>query len=897
MADVSKEVKIIFEGVDNVSDIIGNVSTRLEDFGGKVTSATQPLADLAATVLKTEAALAALAVGGLVLAFNESKKFEAAQLELAKVLSDEEIPRLEEAKQAAFNLSDQYGQSSSEIIQSIAEWRQAGFDLNDSLKLTAASMDLVIAGNLSAADANAILVATLKGFKSPAEDAARLTDILNAVSNEYATNVLELGKGMAGLSPIAKTMGFSFEETAGLLTPVIEVFRSGDEAAIALKTGLLKLIDDTPAVTEALKSIGVSQTDSNGALRSGKDILYDVAAAFVNLDDNQKLFITQQLVGIQQSARMVEVFNGLSKSTEVTAVAMNAAGSAAKEVEIRLGSAEVAVDRFIRAAQNLAIAVGFQFQEAAKEAIDGGTAIENALRGMVDDGTFAPILDLVRSFASSLGADLKQIAQILPEAFEGVDWTKLIDSLGTLGEAVKGIFKAAFGDVDLTTAEGLQKAVQKIVDSVAALTNVTAGILEAWQPFVRAISDAVDTFNESGEATQTFVGNVLGFAQAVNTFASNIDIITKSLQAVALALTALNITNLAGAVGGFTALGTAVVNFTASIYPLPAILATVATGLAIDWLFDKIIPGWDQLRLAVASNVDVLHGFDDAQGEWIGSADDVEETLSNQKTIWEELSDAIDAMPPIVETQVSAPGAALTKQEIDEISKAFAEVTEDKTITVTAEADEGSFKRVGDIIIEELPDGRIVFTQAKLDQSSVDATKSKLDQDIPTEKQIEIRLQGEIDIEIAKIQAQAESLQSYFEWSAKVDIAEIEQVFETIRNQSDNITEMFVNTGDVLVGLASSLGDISSLARLEVFELMEAEAERRDALLVEQQKLTEAQIKYLEARTSALGRGESIITIQDDGLQAELELVLQRIIELTQIRANEEGLNFLLGVT
>jgi hypothetical protein len=78
---------------------------------------------------------------------------------------------------------------------------------------------------------------------------------------------------------------------------------------------------------------------------------------------------------------------------------------------------------------------------------------------------------------------------------------------------------------------------------------------------------------------------------------------------------------------------------------------------------------------------------------------------------------------------------------------------------------------------------------------------------------------------------------------------------------------------------------------------MEAESARRDLLLIEQQKLTTAQIAYLEARTKAMQSGQGIITIQAEGLEPELEMVLQRIVQMAQIRANEEGLNFLLGVT
>jgi hypothetical protein len=106
---------------------------------------------------------------------------------------------------------------------------------------------------------------------------------------------------------------------------------------------------------------------------------------------------------------------------------------------------------------------------------------------------------------------------------------------------------------------------------------------------------------------------------------------------------------------------------------------------------------------------------------------------------------------------------------------------------------------------------------------------------------------------------------------------------------------MFANTGETIVGLSESLlsaGVYSS----DVFELMEDENRRRNELLLDQQRLTTAQIQYLEARRVAMQRGDAILTINAEGIQPELELVLRRIIELAQIRANEEGLNFLLGV-
>ncbi|MBN2397107.1 MAG: phage tail tape measure protein [Deltaproteobacteria bacterium] len=516
-SDAERVVSIIFNGVDNVSSVAGDVTGTLGKIGDVVEGIAHPFAVLGENVLKTEAALAALAAGGLLYALNRSIDFQSASIELLKVLGDES-DRLGEAQQKALELSDAYGVSSTAILGAMANFKQAGFDLDGAMTLAANSLDLVIAGDLEAAEASEILVAALKGFKAPAGDATRLTDILNEVSNNYATNVRELGVGMAAISPIARTMGFSMEETAGLVTPIIEVFRSGDEAATALKTGLLKLVDDSKPVREALSSIGVSQTDANGALRSGKDILFDVATAFQGLEQNQKLYVTQQLVGIHQAGRMVEIFDALSKTTEITATAMGAAGSAAEEVKKRLESAEVAVDRFKTGFENLGIAIGNEFLMAAQEAIEGGTDIEHALQQVVKDGTFAPIFDRLRAFGVDIGDYLHAIAEAIPEAFEQVDFDRLMESLGNLGGSFKSIYDAIFGDLDLTKPEDLAQAIQKVVDTITTLTNVTSGIVEQVSPLVEMFVNMTEKTNKWDAETQKAAGNRLADAMIIDKF-------------------------------------------------------------------------------------------------------------------------------------------------------------------------------------------------------------------------------------------------------------------------------------------------------------------------------------------------------------------------------------------
>jgi TP901 family phage tail tape measure protein len=441
-------------------------------------------------------------------------------VELEKVLGDQP-EALEAAKKAAFDLSRQYGESSSAILLSTADFKQAGFDIVDSVTLTKNAMDLSIAGSIGSSEASEILIATLKGFKEPASEAARVVDILNEVSNKYATNVSELGIGMSELSPIANLMGFSFEETAGILTPVIEIFRSGNEAATALKMGLLKLVDDSKPVKDALAALGVAQLDANGHLRSGKDILYDVAKAFQTAEKNDKLFLAAQLVGIRQAGKMVEVFDGLAKTTEITSVAMSAAGSAALEVAARLESSEVIVNRFKEGFNNLAIVVGDQFQEAAKEAISGGTAIENALEDIIKDGTFKPVFDALGDFGIEIGEYLKGIAKAMPEAFERIDFDGLLDALDSIG----GSLGELFDGLDLTDPEDLAKAIQFIVDSLESLALVTKGMVDVFGPLTENIIESIKGFNDMDDATKEASGNILAVAKAI----TDIGVITASL--------------------------------------------------------------------------------------------------------------------------------------------------------------------------------------------------------------------------------------------------------------------------------------------------------------------------------------------------------------------------------
>ena len=194
MANVTKTVEIIFGARNEVGKTITNIDGQISSLNTSITAATKPLAGIADSVFKLDAALLALAVGGLVYAYDRAVKFETAMVSFRKV-SDGTPESLNAAREAAFALSAQYGATAVSVLNSTSDFVMAGYDTQQSLYLTERALQLMMAGEVSVAEASQYMVTILKGFKAPAEDAGRLTDILNKVSDETSTNVRELATG------------------------------------------------------------------------------------------------------------------------------------------------------------------------------------------------------------------------------------------------------------------------------------------------------------------------------------------------------------------------------------------------------------------------------------------------------------------------------------------------------------------------------------------------------------------------------------------------------------------------------------------------------------------------------------------------------------------------------
>jgi hypothetical protein len=129
-----------------------------------------------------------------------------------------------------------------------------------------------------------------------------------------------------------------------------------------------------------------------------------------------------------------------------------------------------------------------------------------------------------------------------------------------------------------------------------------------------------------------------------------------------------------------------------------------------------------------------------------------------------------------------------------------------------------------------------------------------------------------------------------------VDIADAEASAKVLVAAFGSVNTGITSTGSLLSGLFSNLEKASSWNRDIIEDQIDMENERRTKEFDAQQKLIEQQMKLNELKLERYKSGNAAISITADGLQPHLEMILWEILEKIQIRANESGAEFLLGI-
>lgn len=953
MADLSKTIQIVFEAVDNTGTGISALSKGVGDLAGNLESATAPFADLTQKILAFDAVVVGLAATLGKAAIGETAQFEES-LYLVKKQLDDLDPSLEEVRLAIQDVGLAYGVNANEVAKSTAAFMAAGYDYKTAAELVKSSTNLMIAGELGAAEATTAITASLAGFKVPAVDAAaaavHIGDVLNKIGDISSGAFDQIVDGFKQIAPTAKDAGWSMEQTAAAIATIVDTGYSGSEAANALKSGLVQLVDPPKDAREALKGLDVALVDSNGTQRLAGDIMADLAGKYQGLTQEQKLQTSAVIFGKDQAGKLNALLGDWGKNQGYVAQMLDettgAVGSMAKEVQGKMDTLQTAINKTNEAWRQFLENLGAKIVEGG----DFKTLTENlgklgvAFRDVIQAGDLDPLIKPFQDAFEVIGQLFADMAENLPAALEKIDWSKFEDAVASLGDSFGSIFEG----IDLSTPEGLAKVIQDILDLGAGLIKTTSGIVDGLKPLFQIIGSIVDGFASLDPEVQKAIGYFLGISTTVNTLSGYVkgfaDLIgaggglLKSLTAmgpvlaaVGVAFAAFEFGKWAGEVTGYNdaadkliaklnGVPDAAEPAADAIGRIPENLKAVSesTGLAISSMEDfnraadrgEII--FDNVANTWIKGSDALTQVEASTGLVIGSLREFNDLADRGKIVWDETSQtwitAAEAsrrvgeewaklveiggnLNPALKAQYEAMGLAAdgTKKLGDATKDSGRNVEYFQAILKTTEA---AFKS-GKMSQEEYTAATTAI-QEEAKKSGISLDKLTKSEEDAAKKTKDLAAESEkFALEWEKLLS-AERI-AVFQASADIQVAQIEADSKRAVAAMEMLSASFANTGDVLTELIGLWAGLEGMDQSKIEAWIEREYAIREKLAQAQIDLVNAEIRRLEAQSRLLEKGGVELKITSDGLEPELEAFMFRVIDKVRVSVAGSYEEFLLG--
>ena len=917
MADTSKTVEIIFGGVDKTAGAVTSVGRNLDSLTGRVGDLTGPLANITDSIVKLDLALAAAAVGVTGYAVKIADDFDTAFGEIATLIG-----------QPASNLQDfqnqilQYSESSTasldQITQATYSAISAGIDYKDSLELLNAAEQLSIAGRADLGDTTTALVSTLNAFGASADQAGEFADTFFTAVQLGQTTIPELASSIGRLAPIASAAGLGFDEmAAAIATITAETGTSTPEAITGIRAAITALLKPTKEASDIAAELGIEFNAAALESKGFAGVLSDVAEATGgNTETIAKLFGSVEALApvLALTGNAADAFaDNLVKFNDNAGASANAAA----ELADTLG---LLSQTLVNNLQSALIGVGGRLTDETRSIVQSLTSIFNSLGSEIrlENGAFDPILDALEGLAGDIDRKMEAIAENFPEALANLDLSQLLASFGDLSDELGDAFTNVFGDIDLNTVEGLEQALQRVVDAFTALVNISAGIVDGLQPLFQAIGKGIEEFEDLDESTKRNVGELLGLSKAIDTVLPALGALGGGLESIGTGLTALagaqgfkaligNLNSVKGvaatagrggliglALAGGYGVGTLINEFV--IEPMEKAFGNSIGG----WLYEqfnaeeiekiknqlkplteeekKLAKQTGELRELndrLANKLkDTATATEDTQKAWQDYANELVNTANQQN----KLNDAIGG----------------TDSNLARSGNAIDQLTDKASKNGDALGDVGqATKRLAEsndslVLGYDKASGKVNSWSGTIIKSG----KSLGDTAAKTEKLVNETASYRLELE--KIDSNERI--KFIEAQVSLDIAEAEANAEKVIATFDSINTSIDSTGSIISELFGSLGEGSRLDQLDVASQIRKENELREKAFELQEKMTKAQIEEIKARTRQISKGDALIKVDGTGLQPHLEAFMFEILREIQVRVNADGEEMLLGL-
>ena len=387
-----------------------------------------------------------------------------------QAITTEYKQQLEQMGESSKQWAKDYGVSTTEINQGLAEVVRKGYDANQTMGVMPAILDATKASGDAFNDVmnvstEVISQFNLKGkdYETTVQNATRVTDSLTYVANATSAGFTDLGLAMSYVGPVANSLNMSVEETAAAIGLLSDAGIGGEKAGTALRGALTRLLKPSDQNIAGFEQLGISVDAFKEGTLTLPDILDKIKTNTQGWTDAQRTSAIALAFGTEsQSAMNVLVNQGGDALRNLTSETESASGATKKIADSMKDLPANKVARFKESLNVLAITFGEKLLPLVTPWIEKATDMVNSFSEL-DDATQNNIVKW-GLMAAAAGPALKLLG----------------GGISTIGSVTKGVGKLSTGIVKLVASAAEKKAIAGLATSItgvgtAATTAVGTG--------------------------------------------------------------------------------------------------------------------------------------------------------------------------------------------------------------------------------------------------------------------------------------------------------------------------------------------------------------------------------------------------------------------------------------
>ncbi len=300
------------------------------------------------------------------------------------------------------DIAKDIGGTISDTISATADWSRNGYSIPDSKELARVALLYKNVGDgIDIDSANKSLISTLRGFEMEADEAEKIIDIYNNVSNNEPIDSGGIGEAMQRSAASFNAANTSLQESVALISTTNSVVQNPEKVGNMWKVVSMRIRSATAELEEAgedtdgvvkstadLQKMIKSMTGYDILEKDGKtfksiyNIVLNISKVWNKLSDTNQSALLQALAGKQQSNALSAALSNTKLLEKSYQEAMNSAGSAAEEEKKYQTSIKYSIEQ----------------NKAKLEELSNDFLSSDLLKGVIDAcGKFIDILDVIIS--------------------------------------------------------------------------------------------------------------------------------------------------------------------------------------------------------------------------------------------------------------------------------------------------------------------------------------------------------------------------------------------------------------------------------------------------------------------------------------------------------------------